>query len=1128
MQNQKYKNNTHMKHILSIIICLIIVTTGTAQVKFTQLERAATQWSLPVAKRVVPGISDYVMTYMTLAQLIDSTETILGTRIDSMKMTTNDTLALYTSDGIFKTKIVITHPSDSTVVENDYGTIIVESPSNTFGITVDSSLFMTTHDGTQKQDAITGTTGQTLRFSGTNTLTANSLLYNDGSSIGVGTTSPQSKLQVQGSGDQYLTTTTTSVGKAGFFFNYNNIAHTGMKIYYNANDANVYFDNLYPYDGVNNFGDVIWRTTPVTIGSQVTAMTLKGNGRLGLGTALPSQLLHVSGNTRLTGLFYDGNNEAGTAGQILSSTGAITDWITPAADSTVVENDYGTIITESPDNTYGVTVDSSKFATTYDINGMVTGSGVANKVAFWTGTNTLSSTTNFHWNNTLGRLSIGNALPVSALDVTGRFQLQNNVGSVFIGNLVGNETASGGQNTGIGVANLGALTTGTYNMAIGNNIMGATTNGASNIGIGNSPLYSLSSGTSNIGIGSAALYLNNGTENVGIGYRSIFQNTGNFNTAVGTVSLYSAGSGSQNTAVGYGAGYSTTGAGNVFLGMYGGFSETGSNTLYIANAIGVASAITGNFASGYFGVNQLPSAHTRAWDINGELRVRDLTTTTPDRLMSADADGVVSSLGLSGLSISGGNLVNSNTGTVTSIATTAPITGGTITGTGTIGITSASAGVTGALTGTDWTTFNNKFTLPSLTSGSVLISDGSTISQENGQLFWDFTNNRLGIGTNLPTNTLSVAGVMKVTGSASGNTVLWGRHPTNFTMGAITVGSGLSLSGDNLTASATGTVTSVQLSAGTGISIGGTNPVTTSGTISVTNTAPNVNANLTFSGSSSPYTLNSSDGTDVTFAAGTGISLSRSSNELTITNSSSGMTSWLLAASGTAGTQSITNGTTATITAGTSMTATRSSGNVTVGVASGGITTTQIADGTVALADIADIGNAGQVVGTITGSGSPVAISIGTGLQIQSSAITNLSSNYGYLFHSSGTIGGQSISTTPLTVNFNDQMQGLQMTCNTTSDYVQVTNSGGYEIDYGICVGGISSTRQISVQVYVGSSSVPGTLKRFFIDSGDEDCAHGKHLMDLTAGQQVFLKVATSGSETATFDGPQLKVTRIY
>lgn len=49
---------------------------------------------------------------------------------------------------------------------------------------------------------------------------------------------------------------------------------------------------------------------------------------------------------------------------------------------------------------------------------------------------------------------------------------------------------------------------------------------------------------------------------------------------------------------------------------------------------------------------------TRKADVNGEFRVRDLTTTTPTLLVAADADGVFSSLGVgSYLQISGGNLV---------------------------------------------------------------------------------------------------------------------------------------------------------------------------------------------------------------------------------------------------------------------------------------------------------------------------------------------------------------------------------------------------------------------------------------------------------------------------------------
>jgi predicted heme/steroid binding protein len=57
-----------------------------------------------------------------------------------------------------------------------------------------------------------------------------------------------------------------------------------------------------------------------------------------------------------------------------------------------------------------------------------------------------------------------------------------------------------------------------------------------------------------------------------------------------------------------------------------------------------------------------------------------------------------------------------NVGTVTSIATTGPITGGTITGTGTIGITQSSSSSNGFLSSTDWNTFNGKQNTISLTT----------------------------------------------------------------------------------------------------------------------------------------------------------------------------------------------------------------------------------------------------------------------------------------------------------------------------------------------------------------------------------------------------------------------------
>jgi len=70
-----------------------------------------------------------------------------------------------------------------------------------------------------------------------------------------------------------------------------------------------------------------------------------------------------------------------------------------------------------------------------------------------------------------------------------------------------------------------------------------------------------------------------------------------------------------------------------------------------------------------------------------------------------------------------------NVGTVTSIATTGPITGGTITGSGTIGITQAGASSDGYLSSTDWNTFNGKQAAISVTAPLTFVAGVVGITQ---------------------------------------------------------------------------------------------------------------------------------------------------------------------------------------------------------------------------------------------------------------------------------------------------------------------------------------------------------------------------------------------------------------
>jgi hypothetical protein len=112
------------------------------------------------------------------------------------------------------------------------------------------------------------------------------------------------------------------------------------------------------------------------------------------------------------------------------------------------------------------------------------------------------------------------------------------------------------------------------------------------------------------------------------------------------------------------------------------------------------------------------------------------------------------------------------TGSVTSVAAltigttgtdlSSTVANGTTTPVITLNVPTASATNRGALSSTDWTTFNNKqnaLTNPITgisASGRVAYFNGDTSITGSSNFFWDSTNNRLGIGLNNPQRTLEI------------------------------------------------------------------------------------------------------------------------------------------------------------------------------------------------------------------------------------------------------------------------------------------------------------------------------------------------------------------------------------
>jgi hypothetical protein len=211
-------------------------------------------------------------------------------------------------------------------------------------------------------------------------------------------------------------------------------------------------------------------------------------------------------------------------------------------------------------------------------------------------------------------------------------------------------TTTGSHNNFIGVNSGLNNTTGQFNNHIGNGAARENTTGSNNNIFGRQAALSNTTGSNNNIFGEfASFYNRTGSHNIAIGYYAGLANrTGSNNifignTAGGNTTNADSLSGSNNIVIGNTSGINIAGAaaGNTIIGNEINLpTGNGSNQLVISNLIfGTGASGTGTTipTGGRVGIKN--NAPARDLHITGEVRITDLVTDNPTRIVGADADG---------------------------------------------------------------------------------------------------------------------------------------------------------------------------------------------------------------------------------------------------------------------------------------------------------------------------------------------------------------------------------------------------------------------------------------------------------------------------------------------------------
>ncbi len=466
-----------------------------------------------------------------------------------------------------------------------------------------------------------GTNNYLTKWNGSNAV-GNSVIYDDGTNVGIGLTLTTDKLAVNG-----------SMSVTGSLL-------PGVNSTYNLGSSSKLWSTVYATNLTGSLTQLANGTSYLIAGSNVTITTgstgavtiaapnlapstsafvtigndstLTNERALTAGTGIllsdgganstvtlsinNSVVATVSGTT-FTGVT---NHNAGLSGSLTrltngtsyliaganvqittGSTGAVT--ITNTATGATYVAGSTTQVQFNDGGTFGADADftfdkTSNLLRATNISGSLTGSNVlAGHVVVAGIGGVLSGTNDLFWNNTNGRLGIGTSSPGYKLDIpTGD--------ASFYGVRVGRGNASIGGNVVVGsnVA-LTSVTTGIDLTAIGDSALASNSSGNDNTAMGFGALFTNGIGSNNTAVGSLALFSNNSSANsTAVGYSALGNATGARNTALGSEAGYGITLGTDNILIGRQAGLSiTTGNSNTIIGSVAGTAAL-SNTIILA------------------------------------------------------------------------------------------------------------------------------------------------------------------------------------------------------------------------------------------------------------------------------------------------------------------------------------------------------------------------------------------------------------------------------------------------------------------------------------------------------------------------------------------------------------------